>query len=81
MSEKPGDAILAAPSLRNQAIGSSSIGRLVRRRMPRGSKSSPALEWVGWFNNRRILGLIGNISPTTAEGRDYAMLDEGRIAA
>jgi putative transposase len=48
--------------------------------MPRGSKSSPALEWADWFN-QPALGPIGNISPTAAEDRYYAMLDEGGIAA
>ena len=25
------------------------------------------LEWVDWFNNRRLLGPIGNIPPAEAE--------------
>ena len=39
------------------------------------------LEWVDWFNNRRLLEPIGNISPAEAEERNYAMLDEQRKAA
>ena len=39
------------------------------------------LEWVDWFNNRRLLEPIGNIPPAEAEGRYYAMLDEERLAA
>jgi putative transposase len=39
------------------------------------------LEWVDWFNNRRLLEPIGNIPPAEAEERFYAMLDEQRLAA
>ena len=39
------------------------------------------LEWVDWFNNRRLLEPIGNIPPAEAEERYYAMLDEARMAA
>jgi len=31
------------------------------------------LEWVDWFNNRRLLEPIGNIPPAEAEERYYAM--------
>ena len=30
------------------------------------------LEWVDWFNNRRLLEPIGNIPPADAEARYYA---------
>ena len=33
------------------------------------------LEWVDWFNNRRLLEPIGNIPPAEAEERYYAMLE------
>ncbi|PWB83207.1 MAG: IS3 family transposase [Methylocystaceae bacterium] len=39
------------------------------------------LEWVDWFNNRRLLEPIGNIPPAEAEARYYAQLDETAIAA
>ena len=39
------------------------------------------LEWVDWFNNRRLLEPIGNISPAEAEERYYAMLNEPAMAA
>jgi transposase InsO family protein len=39
------------------------------------------LEWVDWFNNRRLLKPIGNIPPAEAEARYYAQLDEPAIAA
>ena len=34
------------------------------------------LEWVDWFNNRRLLEPIGNIPPAEAEERYYAMLEQ-----
>ena len=40
-----------------------------------------ALEWVDWFNHRRLLEPIGNIPPAEAEARYYTMLDERAIAA
>jgi len=39
------------------------------------------LEWVDWFNNRRLLEPIGNIPPAEAEKRYYAMLQEPAMAA
>ncbi|AXA39440.1 Putative transposase for insertion sequence element IS986/IS6110 [Rhizobium leguminosarum] len=39
------------------------------------------LEWVDWFNHRRLLEPIGNIPPAEAEQRYYAMLDAPAMAA
>jgi putative transposase len=39
------------------------------------------LEWVDWFNNRRLLEPIGNIPPAEAEDRYYAMLEQPAMAA
>jgi transposase InsO family protein len=39
------------------------------------------LEWVDWFNNRRLLEPIGNIPPAEAEEHYYAMLEEPAMAA
>ena len=39
------------------------------------------LEWVHWFNNRRLLEPIGNIPPAEAEERSYAMLEQPVMAA
>jgi len=39
------------------------------------------LEWVDWFNNRRLLEPIGNVPPAEAEERYYARLDEPAMAA
>ena len=39
------------------------------------------LEWVDWFNNRRLLEPIGNMPPAEAEERYYAQLEVVPIAA
>jgi putative transposase len=39
------------------------------------------LEWVDWFNHRRLLEPIGNIPPAEAEERYYAMLEDPAMAA
>ncbi len=40
------------------------------------------LEWVDWFNNRRLLEPIGHIPPAEAEAAYYASLKESaKLAA
>jgi hypothetical protein len=39
------------------------------------------LEWVDWFNNRRLLEPIGNIPPAEAEEHYYATLDRPAMVA
>jgi transposase InsO family protein len=39
------------------------------------------LEWVDWFNTRRLLEPIGNIPPAEAEERYYAMMEQSVMAA
>jgi transposase InsO family protein len=39
------------------------------------------LEWVDWFNNRRLLEPIGNIPPAEAEANYYAQIDEAAMVA
>ena len=39
------------------------------------------LEWVDWFNNRRLLEPIGNIPPAEAEANYYAQIDEPAMVA
>jgi len=39
------------------------------------------LEWVDWFNHRRLMEPNGNIPPAEAEERYYAMLDQPALAA
>jgi putative transposase len=57
---------------------------VIHRRGPWRSFESvefATLEWVDWFNNRRLLEPIGNIPPAEAELRYYAMIDEVDVAA
>jgi hypothetical protein len=39
------------------------------------------LEWVDWFNNRRLIEPIGNIPPVEAEANFYTALETKTIAA
>ena len=39
------------------------------------------LEWVDWFNNRRLLEPIGNIPPAEAEAAYYANQEKPAIVA
>lgn len=39
------------------------------------------LEWVDWFNHRRLLEPIGNVSPAEAAARHYAQAEVQALAA
>ncbi len=39
------------------------------------------LEWVDWYNNRRLLAPIGNVPPAEAEARYYAHVGDQALAA
>ena len=39
------------------------------------------LEWVDWYNNRRLLEPIGNMPPAKAEARHYAQNKAPALAA
>jgi transposase InsO family protein len=57
---------------------------LIRRRSPWRSLETvefATLEWVDWFNSRRLLEPIGNVPPAEAEERYYAQLEEIALAA
>ena len=57
---------------------------LIHRRGPWRSFEAvefATLEWVDWFNNRRLLEPIGNIPPAEAEAAYYTQLEMTRIAA
>jgi transposase-like protein len=45
------------------------------------SSIAAKLEWVDWFNNRRLLEPIGNIPLAEAEERYFAMLNDPAMAA
>jgi putative transposase len=57
---------------------------VIRRRGPwRGAEAVEfaTLEWVDWFNRRRLLEPIGNIPPAEAEARYYAQIAGQAMAA
>ena len=57
---------------------------LIHRRGPWRSFEAvefATLEWVDWFNHRRLMGPIGNIPPAEAEQRYYASLERPATAA
>lgn len=72
----------------DNALAESVIGlykaEVIHRRGPwRGLEAVEfaTLEWVDWFNNRRLLEPIGNIPPAEAEARYYAQSEElARVA-
>ena len=39
------------------------------------------LEWVDWFNNRRLLEPIGNVPPAEFESMYYRQLEESAVTA
>ena len=39
------------------------------------------LEWVDWYNHRRLLAPIGNVPPTEAEARYHAHVGDQALAA
>jgi transposase InsO family protein len=57
---------------------------VIHRRGPWRSFESvefATLEWVDWYNNRRLLESIGNIPPAEAEAAYYAQLEVMPMAA
>ncbi|UEM07116.1 IS3 family transposase (plasmid) [Skermanella rosea] len=57
---------------------------VIRRRGPWRNLEAvefATLEWVNWFNHRRLLEPIGNIPPAEAEARYYAQTEDGARAA
>ena len=57
---------------------------VIRRRGPWRTMEAvelATLEWVDWYNNRRLLEPIGNMPPAEAEARYYAQLEPAAMAA
>ncbi len=57
---------------------------VIRRRGPWRSLEAvefATLDWVDWYNNRRLLEPIGNMPPAEAETRYYASLEATAMAA
>ena len=72
----------------DNALAESVIGlfktEVIRRRGPWRNLEAvefATIEWVDWFNNRRLLEPIGNVPPAEAETRYYAETRERTIAA
>ena len=57
---------------------------MVHRRGPWRSLEAveyATLEWVDWFNHRRLLEPIGNVPPAEAEARYYEQTEALSLAA
>jgi len=57
---------------------------VIRRRGPWRTMEAvefATLEWVDWYNNRRLLEPIGNMPPAKAEARYYAQIETPALAA
>ncbi len=57
---------------------------VIRRRGPWRNVDAvefATLEWVDWFNHRRLLEPIGNIPPAEAEARYYAQMTDLAMVA
>jgi transposase InsO family protein len=72
----------------DNALAESIIGlfkaEVIHRRGPWRSLQAveyATLEWVDWFNNRRLLEPIGNIPPAEAEARYYEQRETLSMAA
>ena len=72
----------------DNALAESVIGlfktEVIRRKGPWKSLESveyATLEWVDWFNNRRLLEPIGNIPPVELESAYYAMEETRALVA
>ncbi|MGF6267241.1 transposase InsO family protein [Paraburkholderia youngii] len=56
-------------------LASDAVGGAHRRAWPNlQAVEMSTLEWVDWFNHRRLLEPIGNIPPAEAEARYYQQL-------
>ena len=72
----------------DNALAESVIGlfktEVIRRRGPWRNMDAvefATLEWVDWFNKRRLLEPVGNIPPAEAEARYYEQLNELTMVA
>ncbi len=54
---------------------------VIHRRGPWRSFEFATLEWVDWFNHRRLMESLGNIPPAEAEERYYATQEHQALAA
>ncbi len=76
-----GDSYDNAPA--ESVIGLSKT-EVIRRRGPWRNAEAvefATLEWVDWYNTRRLLAPNGNMPPAEAEARYYAELEAAALAA
>ena len=85
---RPRPAVGGAVDSHDNALAEIVIGlfkaEVIRRRGPWRSLEAvecATLEWVDWFNTRRLLEPIGNMPPAEAEARCYAQQEEPALAA
>jgi len=67
-----------------ETINGLNKAEVIHRRGPRRSFEAveyATLEWVDWFNNRRLLEPIGNFPPAEAEAHGLAGQEQATIAA
>jgi transposase InsO family protein len=81
-----GEAHARATTVRQEqsAVNGLYKAEVIQRRGPWRSFEAvefATLEWVDWFNNRRLLEPIGNIPPAEAEELFYAKVKEMPLAA
>ena len=89
VSPKPGSSLPSAASANSydnalaETINGLYKAEVIHRRGPWRNFEAvefATLEWVDWFNNRRLLEPIGFIPPAVAEERYFAMLNETAMA-
>jgi transposase InsO family protein len=73
--------VITAPTLPTEGSTPASTNRSVYLIEMFEAVEFATLEWVNWFNYRRLLEPIGNIPPAEAEERYYAMLEQPAMAA
>ena len=56
-------------------------GLKVERKRPLDAIEYATLEWVDWFNNRRLFESIGNVPPAELEQAYYDQLEDQAEAA
>lgn len=76
------------PRLPDNALAETIIGlyktEVIRRRGPWRNIEAvefATLEWVDWFNNRRLLESIGDVPPAEREQAYYQQIEESALAA
>ena len=84
VSSHPWAASATATTALAETINGLYKAEIIHRRGPWRSFEAvefATLEWVDWFNHRRLLEPIGNIPPAEAEDRYYVTLELPAMAA